>query len=158
MDALIQALNYSFDALRNPGALQATSLTLLGSTPATNVVVSDTYTDWLDYTPTLTASGGTLTSYDGAVGKYKQVGKTVTFYAGLHIILNGTGSGSLIVSLPVNPNNFFVFSGTGVDFGGAVVPLFWSSSTSEVYVKKFDGTYPGTDDMYFGVSGVYEAI
>ncbi|CAB5222189.1 hypothetical protein UFOVP362_15 [uncultured Caudovirales phage] len=53
------------------------------------------------YTPTVTASSGTITSYTSS-GTYIQIGKLVFFRVSITITNAGTGAASLIFSIPIS--------------------------------------------------------
>jgi hypothetical protein len=55
---------------------------------------------WTSYTPTVTAQSGSITTYS-ASGWYSQLGKTVVVQARVVISNAGTGSGTMIVTLPI---------------------------------------------------------
>jgi len=61
---------------------------------------SPSYT-WTSYTPTVTASSGTITSTTAA-GQYLQIGKMMTVIVDVNITNAGTGSANLRVTVPVN--------------------------------------------------------
>lgn len=69
---------------------------------------------WTSYTPTVTSSSGSITSYT-ATGRYQRIGKTCVTAFSIVITNAGTASGAMIVTLPftaANPGNFS-WAGTG---------------------------------------------
>lgn len=64
---------------------------------------SPSYT-WTSYTPTVSASSGTITSTT-STGQYLQIGKMITVMVDINITNAGTGSASLRYTLPVNGVN-----------------------------------------------------
>jgi hypothetical protein len=59
---------------------------------------------WTAYTPTVTSSGGTITTVGAVSGYYQQVGKTMFVYFSIVITTVGTATGQLRFTLPVNSN------------------------------------------------------
>jgi hypothetical protein len=79
-------------------------------------------TAWTSYTPTITADGGGFSLGNGvATGRYKQIGKTIFFYAKLvYGSTTNPGSGHWNFSLPVEAyNSNFTFSASILDSGVA---------------------------------------
>jgi hypothetical protein len=70
---------------------------------------------WTSYTPTVTAQSGSITTYS-ASGWYSQSGKTVVAQARVVISNAGTGSGTMIVTLPITAQ-----TRTNAEWVGAVV-------------------------------------
>ena len=92
-----------------------------GETGATGASASD-LTAWTSYTPTITADGGGFSIGNGvASGRYKQIGKTVFFYAKfVYGSTTSPGSGHWNFSLPVTAQNSnFTFSASILDSGVA---------------------------------------
>ncbi len=92
-----------------------------GETGATGASASD-LTEWTSYTPTITADGGGFSLGNGvASGRYKQIGKTVFFYAKfIYGSTTSPGSGHWNFSLPVTAyNSNFTFSASILDSGVA---------------------------------------
>ena len=115
---------------------------------------------YASYSPTAASSGGTITTKT-ETGSYFQVGKLVFVKLIISITTNGTGSGSIIVTLPVNQAATFkdTFSGyvfvaaSGVQKGQLQVQSYPLGS---VRIYKYDGTYPGEDGVRLIVTGYYE--
>jgi len=76
-------------------------LTLSSPLTAANGGTGLTGGAWSTYTPTVSSQSGTITT-SSASGRYQQIGKTVHFSIKVTITTAGTGSGNLVVSLPVN--------------------------------------------------------
>jgi hypothetical protein len=73
------------------------------STAATGLAwttASGGFPAWTSYTPTVTASSGSITTYSAA-GWYSQSGKTVVYQARVVISVVGTAAGTMIVTLPI---------------------------------------------------------
>jgi hypothetical protein len=77
-------------------------------------------TEWTSYTPTITADGGGFSIGNGvASGRYKQIGKTVFFYAKfVYGSTTSPGSGHWNFSLPVTAQSSnFTFPASILDSG-----------------------------------------
>ena len=57
---------------------------------------------WTAYTPTVTSSGGSITTVGAVSAVYQQVGKTVFVNFSVAITTVGTASGQLLLTLPVS--------------------------------------------------------
>jgi len=130
--------------------------------PATQSASSDANTldDYEEgtFTPTLTSSGGTLTSVSVGTGYYTKVGNVVTINCRPAITTNGTGSGAIYIGgFP------FALTGSGSVFSGAgredsvvgYVFGFSSQGATSLYVSKYDNTYPGGNGHSFGIMITY---
>jgi len=97
----------------NGQVLTADSTTATGLKWASSSAPSYT---WTNYTPTVTASSGTITSTTSK-GQYLQIGKMIVVSVDVLITNAGTGSGNLNVSLPINalPGNVNRWSGSGAE-------------------------------------------
>jgi hypothetical protein len=112
-------------------------------------------TAWVSYTPTISASSGTITTSSGS-GRYKQIGKTVYFQATATITTNGTGAGNLIITLPIAAQAANRFFGSGRDSTSGALCVWYNSSTTQAYVQTTAGVYPGADGRSISISGSYE--
>jgi hypothetical protein len=148
-----------------------------GATGPTGPGASD-LTAWTDYTPTITADGGGFSLGNGvASGRYKQIGKTVFFYAKLvYGSTTSPGSGHWNFSLPVTAyNSNFELSASILDDGAAwyggvgngnytgsttsfavITPSPTSSVTTWVPVGN-GGPFTWTSADNITISGSYEA-
>ena len=96
---------------------------------------------WTTYTPVLTPSTGSITSYVINAARYALIGKTVHLHINSTITNNGTGSGQLNYTLPITAKDKD-YTGNGLDGNnGNALSVFLSSATS-VRVTKYDYTYP----------------
>jgi hypothetical protein len=110
---------------------------------------------WTPYSPVVTAATGTLTAYT-ATGLYNQVGKTVFVEINITITTNGTGAGSIHVTLPFTSNGAFLIPGrenatTGKMLQGVTVNAAVDSITN------YDNTYPAGNGAVLILTGVYES-
>lgn len=98
------------------------------------------------WTPVVSASSGTITSYT-ASGKYTRIGRSVVLSFKITITTNGTGSGTLFVDgVPYNAAATSSDGGAGresANTGYGFVMTF--GTTSRLYVNKADASYPGAN-------------
>ena len=113
---------------------------------------------WTPWTPTVTASSGTLTSTTVNTARYTRAGKTVTAFFDITITNAGTGGGFLLVTLPVaaSASGGGAASGreyvlAGVLIGGVITP----SSTSVGLVSYSGATAIATNARVAGTM-IYE--
>jgi hypothetical protein len=140
-------LQASSNAIGDVGATGATGATgntgatgVTGNTGATGASASD-LTEWAAYTPTITPDSGTFTLGNGTLaGRYKQIGKTVFFYAKLIYGSTSTpGSGHWNFSLPVAAKDSnYTFSAAilndGASWYGAIGNGNYTGSTTSFVV------------------------
>lgn len=125
--------------------------------PVADGGTGDTGTAWTSYVPTIAAGTGTLTSV-AAVGRYKQIGKTVFIQIMITITTNGTAALYISATLPGGMTEYSAtvtqsLSGReGVN--GFSVNAFPSGGL--VYIKKYDGTYPGASGNIITIAGAFE--
>lgn len=113
--------------------------------------------DWINFTPTITASSGTITTVAAiAAGdcKYKLEGTTCTFDYTFTITTNGTGAGTLLATLPFNSKKST--AGPAGRAGVNTISGVCQSGVARVDMNKVDGTYPGADATTIRISGSYE--
>lgn len=117
---------------------------------------------WTGYTPVLTSSSGTVTSYTvNAIGcRYWQFNKIVFFKSDVQITNNGTGSGAIRITLPTTAESAgdTVVDATESNLSGAI-PFRAVIPTGTNYVsitKALDNSYPGAAGVRFTISGWYE--
>ncbi|MDR7037407.1 hypothetical protein J2X36_002154 [Methylobacterium sp. BE186] len=112
---------------------------------------------WTTYTPTVTATTGTLTTLGTVSGRYQQLGKIVFLLCDVTITTNGTAGNGIVVTLPVAAltSSLSAISGreaasTGKSLGGTV-------NASQVFVYFYDGTHPGSNGARLIFTAIYEA-
>jgi hypothetical protein len=111
---------------------------------------------WMAYTPTLSATTGTLTSAS-ATGRYMKVGKTVNVEMKIIITTNGTAAGSLRATLPFTCSAFpFVISGREDAVTGKMLQGNIGAGSNQCFVFAYDGTYAGGSGYVMQLSGTYE--
>jgi hypothetical protein len=115
------------------------------------------------WTPTLTALSGTITAYTVNHAHYRYVGKTVYFSANITVTTNGSGSGSLRLTLPGNGYDFvnsgghfgtsYAFPGHNETSGGMLIASV--ASPTSIDIRKYDNSYPVTSGDTFTINGWY---
>ncbi len=101
------------------------------------------FPSFFTYTPTVTATGGSLGSYTSN-GLFNIKGGVATVVFGVNITNAGTGSDSINVSLPLSVNSSYTFCGCGgLNLNdGCVWGGSYMTSTS-IRIKKLNNTFPG---------------
>lgn len=99
-----------------------------------------------DWTPSVAASSGTITTVGTVVGRYTKIGRIVNVMWQIGITTNGTGADAItITGLPYSASTTFAFfsgGGYGNNTGKGLTQGLLTS-TNTVYVRNADGTYPG---------------
>jgi hypothetical protein len=114
--------------------------------------------EWRSFTPVLSTTSGALTTAS-ATGKFRRVGKTVSFQIGISIANNGTGSGEIVASLPfvsAAQGNFDAVGRENAQIGKTLHGRVPASQASMV-IGNYDNTYPGLNGASISVAGTYEA-
>lgn len=128
-----------------------------------NYVKSTTATaekDWDSFTPTITATSGTITTVTSPIGSYRKIGKKVEFKVQFTITTNGTGTGAVRITLPVASAGAVGQCVVGKEravTGKSLVGFLDGGGATTCDVQYYDGVYPGTDGGAYAVSGSYEA-
>jgi len=107
---------------------------------------------WQDWTSVISPSVGAITSYTIAYARYTVIGKFLSLKADFTITNNGTGSGVLFCSLPINAIGNSILVGRGQDGnilqGIAIGGLCW--------IFTYNNLYPGGTGHRIRLSGNYE--
>jgi len=114
---------------------------------------------WTNWTPTITAGGGTITSTTINTARYAQLGKTIFLQIDITITNNGTGTGSVRVTLPPGKtarNTQQVGAGRETANTGAMLQ-FSLDSTSGFFITTYNNGYPGGNNNRITGSMTYEA-
>lgn len=133
----------------------ASVITGVTAVPVANGGTGDTGTAWTSYTPTLTCTGGTLTTAS-ATGRYKVIGKTTFVTINSTITTLGSCSTALLATLPNTANSGAVLAGREFALTGKVVAGFITGSGTTVSMTFYDNTLPAANGYVVNVSGVYE--
>jgi hypothetical protein len=112
------------------------------ATTCTKINGVDQTTAWTTYTPTITASSGTITTVGAVSGRYRQIGKTIIAQISATITTAGTAAGQLQATLPFTAAAFdyigssrdYVVSGTSgaawIASGGTFVSAALASASA----------------------------
>ena len=108
------------------------------------------------YTPTITASSGTITSAGGIVN-WQKLGNGLVYCAvQVNITTNGTGSGSVGCTLPFTVRGPAIFAGRENGVSGKMLQGVLSANTTFMSIVNYDGTYPAANGSVLVLSGVCE--
>lgn len=109
------------------------------------------------YTPTITASVGTLTTASGT-GRYLREGKRLTIQITATITNNGTGSGIIIATLPNSYTAAANYTLVGRDSSvtGNILQGYIASGANTVWILFYNNGYPGAGGAVLNVNGVIE--
>lgn len=114
-------------------------------------------TAWTAFTPTVTATTGTITTVGAHAGRYMQIGKTVMVELDITITTNGTGAVVLRSTLPFTSSAFpFELAGGEVVNTGKSVRGRISASVAYVDIVFYDSTYPAADGSRIVLTGTFE--
>lgn len=108
---------------------------------------------WQSYTPTITSSVGSITSYTVMSARYFKIGPNVTFNIDVLVSTVGTGSGVIEFTLPVEASgvDYPVLGVRGSDALAGIV----SGSSGRLHT--YDGSYPASIPTQLKWGGTYEA-
>jgi len=115
-------------------------------------------TPWQTYTPTLSASSGSITTATAA-GQYQRRGNIVHIKVNINIATNGTAAGELRFTVPIPSSSTYGNMLCGAEramTGNAVYGFLDGAGATVAYVKTYSGLYPGGDGYVINVSGFYE--
>lgn len=116
----------------------------------TSVLKATSESDW---TPTIAATSGSITTSSTPTARYTRIGPMVFFTIVITVTDNGTGAGSLTFTLPSTP----AYAGTAVGRNASTsvgVTASWST-TSTVNVNLATNAYPVTSGQSLRISGSY---
>jgi hypothetical protein len=103
------------------------------------------------WTPSVTSSGGSITTVGAVSGSYTKIGRVVHAFFDINITTNGTGSGSILAAnIPFAPSaantSMGVFREQSVNgkMGSVNLP-----NTTQFQLQFYDNSYPGSDGCRF---------
>jgi hypothetical protein len=111
---------------------------------------------WQTYTPTVTASTGTITTLGTVSGRYKKLGRTLHVNASATITTNGTGAGQLLITIP---SGMFAAANTiltAATSNGDICVGVISASDNNIACYATGFAYPMSDGEKIEVSGTIE--
>jgi hypothetical protein len=103
------------------------------------------------WTPTVTATSGTITTASGA-GAYTKVGREWLFHAEITITTNGTGAGAVTITLPATPAQYSAGGGRERAVTGNIVQWIISPGATCACFA-YNNAYPGGDGYIIEFSG-----
>ena len=114
---------------------------------------------WVNFTPVVTASTGTITAYT-AEARYIKRGKLLTISVNVEITNNGTGAGELRVSLPAATIGMSlggtILAGRERNLTSAALTAYVEAATSTAKVLTYNGLYPGAAGAAISFAGSYQ--
>ena len=128
--------------------LSSGGLTFNGDTAAANAL--DDYEEGT-WTPSVSSSGGSITTVGAVSGRYVKVGQFVLVTCTVAITNNGTGSGSVLVAnLPyICEGAQYVGCGRENNATGKLLQVYLPASSATFYVKNYDDSYPVSSGYQF---------
>jgi hypothetical protein len=111
------------------------------------------------FTPSVTSTSGTITTVGATTGQYTKIGDLVTVIVYLPITTNGTGAGLIKVSnMPFTCKTGFPSFGSGREQQATGWGLFGyiDAATTNLYIQKYDGAYPGGSGYGIGFTITYK--
>ena len=114
---------------------------------------ADDYAVSATWSPTITASAGTLTTTSTPTARYWKDGPTVHFTIAITLTDIGTGSGNLRFTLPSTPAYAGACVGTNAANGKGIHGN-WATTTT-VNCTYYDATFPAISGHTVRISGVY---
>ena len=114
----------------------------------------------VNYTPTMISTAGTIPTVGAIQGQYFLKGRIVYFQAQGTITTNGTGAGSIQISLPIQASTTatsrWVVLGRGDNVSGNSLIGVIASGGTTVVLTNYDATYPGANGERIAVTGWYQ--
>lgn len=112
--------------------------------------------DWRTFTPTVVAQTGTITTLTAGTCQYKLIGNTVSVIAKFSIVTNGTGAGSLQLTLPYGTaSTDTVGVGREIQSTGNMLQTIVLYGTTYAGITKYDNSYPGANGTTFDLTFTY---
>lgn len=142
-----------------PAAAKGVNFT--GNTPAAGM--TSQLLNWYEegtWTPTLSASAGTITTPGASTATYTRVGRNVTLSIDAAITINGTAALVLFITgIPFAGSTATVtyYSGSGEERStGFALSVEYQPSNSRISVYTYAGLYPGGNNTRFIISVTYQ--
>ena len=103
------------------------------------------------WTPSVSSSGGSITTVGTVSGRYVKVGQFVLVTCTVAITNNGTGSGSVLVAnLPYTSEGAqYIGCGRENNATGKLLQVYLPASSATFYVKNYDDSYPVSSGYQF---------
>lgn len=128
-----------------------------GTLAVANGGTGDTGSAWTAFTSTPGCGSGTPGT-NNIVARQKTLGKTIFFMISWTLTTIGTcGGGSFFVTLPVNTQASYAFTGVETVLTGKGLACYASGVTSTVFCRFSDASDPILGGRTYTISGMYEA-
>lgn len=107
-----------------------------------------------NFTSTITSGTGSLTTVDGSASYYYIIGSFCYLMVNILITTNGTGATDIRATFPVATTDM---TQGGYGSSPSLIPLMVTfNTTTQLNIRKYDGTYPGADGRYLGATVIYK--
>lgn len=154
----------------------STTLTITGGSDYTLTFAAPTTTDaimnptyshvaspvgfpqWLNWTTTVTPATGAITSYTVNYSKFIITSRKVEFEADINIVTNGTGAGSVQMTIPINANRTTggaLYGRERVLTGNSLNGVL-NGVNNAFSILYYNNAYPGANGNTLAVFGNYE--
>lgn len=107
------------------------------------------------FTPAITAQSGTLTTATGTL-RWKKSFNTVYINAEITITNNGSGSNSILCTLPYVVRTHAAGTGRAIQISGKGLQVFAAAGGNNMAIRNADGTYPAANGEVLVISLSYE--
>jgi hypothetical protein len=113
---------------------------------------------WTNYTPTVTAQTGTITTLSANTGYYLRIGKLCAFYVKVQISNKGTGAGYLGITLPFTTANTTeqVFVGRESIATGTTLNGLIGANENKMQVLTYNALTIIENNYRINMSGIFE--
>ena len=114
-------------------------------------------TEYSTWTPVISASSGTVTSYSTTTAAYQKLGPFARFYLDFTISNIGTAAGFIAATLPsaAPPISDYTFVGREANVVGQMLHGITAFGTS-IVIFRYDGAFVGGNNYRYLVSGFYK--
>ena len=134
----------------------AKGINFTANTPASGM--TSQLLNWYEegtWTPSVTSQTGAILTVGSVSGKYVRIGKSITIEFSITITLNGTGATSVVVAGLPYSISADTAGAAHIQQTGVLCSSKALGGTSQVYLLKYDGTYPGANGYQIYGSLVY---
>lgn len=107
------------------------------------------------WSPTVTATSGTITTLGAVSGSYSLVGNLVFVHLDIAVTTNGTGAGGVQSTLPFNADGVYVMAGRELNVTGNTLSGTVATGPTAITIYNYNNTYPAGNGYRLAVSGWY---
>lgn len=111
--------------------------------------------NWSYFNPSVTSQSGTITTASGTL-RWKKSFNTVNINAELTITANGSGSNSVLCTLPYVVRTHATGTGRAIQVSGKALQVFAAAGGTNMAIRNSDGTYPAANGEVLVISLTYE--